>query len=289
MSRESKRGTVSRRGFLRVCAVGAAGVAGATAVGSTGVGVPSVEGTVPSVLDGQDDAEATVEELEAELLQRRQERLADLSSMDGQTRERAREVGIAARQGVVVFRATANRLGTAWAVDEHHLLTVAHNVPTDVQGADCWTLGGESFEAEVVDVDEDRSPDVALLDTDRSLSPLPTGSADSLMPDDTLVQVGHPGNFGFWVLAAGPFLRRDRENQFASEVPILVGNSGSPVLDLDGMVVGMSTSATIDDEQAEAWGEPFRDETVRHTPIRPEITTYHVPIDVALDRMEAWT
>lgn len=280
---------MSRRGFLRVCAIGTAGAAGASALDTTGVDSPSIGGAVPVDAGSQDDAEATVEELEAELRSRRTERRADLSTMDEQTREAARQVGFAAREGVVVLRATPTRLGTAWAVGDHHLLTVAHNVPVGDRRVNCWTLGGDSFEASVVDSDADRRPDVALLETERSLSPLETGRSESLSPDDTLVQVGHPGNFGYWVLAAGPFFRHDRDHRFASEVPILVGNSGSPVLDLDGRVVGISSAATIDAEQRASWGEPFRDETVLHEPVRPEITTYHVPIESALDRMEAWS
>lgn len=285
----------SRRGFVRICAVGAAGAVG---VGGSAAGAaPDVEtDSGPADRAGgsrsipaQDDLESTVEELRSEVEQRRQERREDLSTMPAETKQRAQEVGLAAREGVVVLQATSGSLGTAWAVDDSHLLTVAHTVSYSGQGVDCWSLGGEPFEGTVVDLVDNQSPDVGLIETDRTLSPLETGSSDTLDRNDPIVEVGHPGNFGYWVLAAGPYLEHDRTHAFASEVPILIGNSGSPVLDLDGRVVGISSFATIDDEQREAWGEPFRDETPLHEPVRPEITTYHVPIEEALERMEEWT
>ncbi|AGN02793.1 hypothetical protein L593_14270 [Salinarchaeum sp. Harcht-Bsk1] len=236
-----------------------------------------------------EDPAAAVERLEDELEQRRQERRERLSTMPEAAKETAQDVGIQARSGVYVLKASPASLGTAWAVDESHLLTVAHTVQSADQEVDCWTLDGEQFSATVVDLVEDRRPDVGLLETERTLSPLETGMSEALDPEDPLVQVGHPGNFGYWVLAAGPYLHHEQQHSFASEVPILIGNSGSPVLGLDGMVVGISSYATISPEQEAAWGAPVRNETVLHEPVRPVITTYHVPIESALDRMEAWT
>lgn len=209
--------------------------------------------------------------------------------MSSKTRQSAGDVGLAARDGVVVLNAPSGSLGTAWAVDGDHLLTVAHNVSQEGQTVTCWSLSGQSFSATVADLVESQVPDVALLETEWDLSPLATGSADSLGSGDTLVQVGHPGHFGYWVLAAGPYRHQNRTHVFASEVPILIGNSGSPVLDLDGEVVGISTSATISEDQEDAWGSPFRDETVLHEPVRPDVTTYHVPVESALERVEEWT
>lgn len=240
---------------------------------------------MPAVQDGEE----TLEQLRAELQSKREQRRERLSTMDAGTKDQLQDVGVAARDGVVVLRSSPSSLGTAWAVDEGHLLTVAHNVSGRDQEVTCWSLTGDEFEASVVDFVASQTPDVALLETDRTLSPLPTGEAASLVEDDPLLEIGHPASFGYWVLSAGPFLDHRREHAFATEVPILIGNSGSPVLDADGDVVGISSFATIHDEQRDAWGSPFRDGEVLHEPVRPRITTFHVPIEDALDKMEEWT
>ena len=283
----------TRRRFVQVLALSGAGALGSAAAGAAedGTVAPgSTASTEPArTPQADDDPAATAERLEAELEQRRQERRERLSTMATETKRTARDVGLRARSGVYVLNSGPGMLGTAWAVDESHLLTVAHTVDHAGQDVECWTLDGTKFDATVVDLVDDRQPDVGLLEADRTLSPLPTGTTDSLEPNDPLVQVGHPGNFGYWVLAAGPFLRHERTHAFASRVPILIGNSGSPVLTREGTVVGISTSATISPEQADAWGRPFRNDTVQYEPVRPEITTYHVPIESALDQLEAWT
>jgi serine protease Do len=285
----------SRRGFVRICAVGGAGAigVGGSLLGAASGAEAGSQSAVPDSrsrpLPAQDDLEGTVEDLRAQVQQRRQERRERLSTMPAQTKQQAQTVGIAAREGVVVLQAGAGSLATAWAVDDSHLLTVAHAVPAPGRPVECWSLDGEPFEGTVVDLVDDQNPDVGLIETDQTLTPLETGSSQALEPDDPLVEVGHPGNFGYWVLSAGPYLAHERTHAFASEVPILIGNSGSPVLDLDGQVVGISSFATIDQAQQAAWGEPFRDETPMHEPVRPEITTYHVPIEDAIDRMEEWT
>lgn len=269
----------SRRSFLRVCAVGAA----------AGSGVAAGEAVDDLAAAGSLQSEDTVADLQADLERKRRRRRERRSTMRPDRKEQARQVGLAARPGVVVLESGPGNLATGWAVESGRLLTAGHAVTAVGQTIDCWTLAGEPFEATVAGLVSDLSPDVALLETDRELSTLETGSASSLEDDDTLVQVGHPAHFGYWVLAAGPYRGPSTAETFASEVPILVGNSGSPVLDLEGRVVGLSSSSDMDPEQREAWGEPFRDETVLHEPVRPQITTYHVPIESALDRLEGWT
>jgi S1-C subfamily serine protease len=101
--------------------------------------------------------------------------------------------------------------------------------------------------------------DLALLRTDYEGTPLPAGDAETLETGQPLVIVGHPVHFGDWVTSLGRYvysgaaladagvsdaeadkrgLPSPRPSGFTAVVPAQGGNSGSPVVTLDGTVVG---------------------------------------------------
>lgn len=160
-----------------------------------------------------------------------------------------------ARDGVVVLEATSGSLGTAWAVDDSHLLTVAHTVSYLGQAVECWSLQGESFEGEVVDLVDDQDPDVGLIETGRTLTPLDTGSSESLEADDTIVEVGHPGNFVGMTIGAVP--REERGVGEPSERSTTTSTTGrrptasgsttsTPNSQRGGRILAMADDATDD-------------------------------------------
>lgn len=252
--------------------------------------------------------------IEAELEQRRDDLAAELAELEalpdqiadlhrflletvaaravprfpGATRQEALAVGRAARESVVALD-VVERFGqgtaTAWFVTDHTLLTNSHNVDSEFEHLYGVTASGESFEASLVDRVESQEPDVALLETDYSGVPLSTGDATSLAVDDPLVQVGHPAGFGFWVITLGGFVRQPTPDEVHATIPGLAGNSGSPILDLDGGVVAMTYAGKpgeiVDPEPA--------DDVVRIGSMAVDPFTSAVSIEAAMERMEAWT
>lgn len=177
-------------------------------------------------------------------------------------RERAREVGERARESVVVAEADrpgpAATTGAAWFVEPDSLATTAHGVAGS-ETVTAWTLDGDSMEASVSGRTEGtdfRGDDVAILGTDREMAPLETGDSGSLEGGQPLVQVGHPYAVGNWIVSLGRFVgSHGRTDRLLSTLPTMQGNSGSPVLTLDGECVAMTTGSVPRDQQLRRVGE----------------------------------
>lgn len=166
------------------------------------------------------------------------------SAFSPSVRRRAREVGAANRPGVVVLQPVdAATSGTAWVHDAGHLLTNAHVL--DELGSDdleAQTSDGTTFDVAVEHRTE--TPDLALLSAAAEPpAPLQAGDSTALEPGQPLVQVGHV-RLGYWTISVGRFRRRvDGQSWLLTDLPTMPGNSGSPVLTLDGQVVGMTFGA----------------------------------------------
>ena len=215
------------------------------------------------------------------------------SSFDAETRQRAKEVGLATREGVVYLQlrsAEGFYVGTGWVFDGDHVVTNAHVVG---QGSDvtCYTLGGDQLPVERVGTS--RTPDVALLRADGDLpAALPTGNAADLDRGQPLVQVGHPGSVGNWVVSLGRFKRRTgvfgTGETLRSTVPTARGNSGSPLVTLDGDVVGMTFASTTQMSRLPGAAPEPSDPTVRES-FDPESTALHVAVGRVESLVEEWT
>lgn len=201
------------------------------------------------------------------------------------TRERASEVGTSVRESVVVLR-DGNRGGTGWFVGEGEIVTNAH-VADGSRTLSVETFDGATGTGERVGYHEELQPDLALLETDLSVPPLSLGSLDDLSRGDPLVTVGHPGRLGQWILSLGRYLRvLDGIDWLLSTVPTRNGNSGGPLVTLDGDVVGVVSGATT----GTAGNRPdySRNETA-YTEL-PEIAeqTTSVPVDTLEASLSDW-
>lgn len=218
---------------------------------------------------------------------------------DQSTLDRAQAVGESLRPSVVYLDVQLGEFSTAtatgWFVEEDLVLTNAHNVrgATSITG---YTVDGAQFDATVAGAIEGSVPDVALLRTAATGTPLPTGDSTALSPGDQLVQVGHPGGYGNWVISTGVLVERTsvyapddtKYGDLRSSVVGRQGVSGSPVATLDGDVIGMTYG-----------GEPMtqrgRDEApepsaslVYDWPIAARTWGSHVPVEVATTAMADW-
>ncbi|MEX2212294.1 MAG: trypsin-like peptidase domain-containing protein [Gaiellaceae bacterium] len=142
-------------------------------------------------------------------------------------------------------------LGSGWLFDDaRHVVTNEHVV----EGADRVTVAfadGTEIDAEVVGVD--RSTDVAVLelseDAPDSADPLPQGSSTTLQIGDTVIAIGSPmGLQGTVTAGIVSALDRDIEapdgftidGSIQTDAALNRGNSGGPLLDASGRVVGMN-------------------------------------------------
>jgi S1-C subfamily serine protease len=141
--------------------------------------------------------------------------------------------------------------GSGWVLDgEGHIVTNQHVV----DGADEVTVkfhDGSEIQADVVGTDP--SSDVALLklnEVPEDLQPLERGSSESLRIGDPVVAIGSP--FGLeGTVTAGIVSAKNRQLQapnsytidgaIQTDAALNHGNSGGPLLDFDGRVVGMNS------------------------------------------------
>lgn len=97
----------------------------------------------------------------------------------------------------------------------------------------------------------DRQLDIALLRVDRSPNPPSLELADSEQVDvgDKVVAIGHPEQGGLWTLTTGTVSTRiknlakvEGKDMFQTDASINHGNSGGPLFNSSGSVIGMNTS-----------------------------------------------
>lgn len=173
------------------------------------------------------------------------------------TLETAETVTTAARESVVHVTVLSDgeesATGTGWFVSPDEILTNAHVVRDNYtqEVADrcrITRVDGSQFEAVVTGTPPEYQPDMALLRAEETGPPLELGTDLDLEPGQPLVQVGHPGGVGYWYHTLGRFVAREHwmlpdETEYydiKTTVPGLEGASGSPVLDLEGRVVGLT-------------------------------------------------
>jgi putative serine protease PepD len=140
--------------------------------------------------------------------------------------------------------------GSGFVIDgEGHVITNQH-VVDGAEQVSVVTADGESHDADVVGTDP--STDIALLDVvnDADLPVLTLGSSETLSVGDPVVAIGSP--FGLQgTVTAGIVSGLDREIQapdgFAidgaiqTDAALNSGNSGGPLLDAQGRVVGVNS------------------------------------------------
>jgi S1-C subfamily serine protease len=143
-------------------------------------------------------------------------------------------------------------LGSGFVIDRQgHIITNAH-VVLDAQQVEVGFSNGATYEAEVVGAD--RATDIAVLKVDvpaDALRPLPLGSARDVQVGDPVVAIGNPLGTER-TLTAGIVSAVSREIEsleqgvqiygvIQTDASINHGNSGGPLIDADGRVIGVNS------------------------------------------------
>ncbi|SFL06061.1 serine protease Do [Halogranum rubrum] len=274
----------TRRGFLGLLTGFAGGTALATYTSIPDEYLPPREALPPEIRPPETVTESTTETTGG---------TPTTTEFPEDVRERAREVGLATRDAVVYLELRAgNRysVGTGWILDDTHIVTNGHVV---AQGGEvtCYTADGDTLDVELVEASQ--RPDVALLrTTDDVPATLSTGSAEDLDRNQPLVQVGHPGSVGNWVISLGTFTGRTgvlgTGDTLKTSVPSAQGSSGSPLVTLDGDVVGLTYASTIERGRFPGSAPEPTDDRVRES-FRTNSAALHVPIERVESLVAEWS
>jgi S1-C subfamily serine protease len=142
-------------------------------------------------------------------------------------------------------------LGSGFVIDKSgHIVTNFH-VIENADEVEVSFSNGEEMDAEIVG--RDASTDIAVLRVDaesRALKPLPLGDSDRLQVGDEVAAIGNPLGYertmtAGIVSALGRVI--ESPGQFAIDeviqidAPINSGNSGGPLLNASGQVIGVNT------------------------------------------------
>jgi putative serine protease PepD len=163
--------------------------------------------------------------------------------------------------------------GSGFVIDEQGRVVTNHHVVENATEVTVLTSDGKEHAATVVG--SDPSTDIALLDVedDANLTPIELGSAASLSVGDPVVAIGSP--FGLQgTVTSGIVSGLDREIQapdgFAidgaiqTDAALNSGNSGGPLLDSRGRVVGVNSQIETRSGGNDGVGYAVPVETVRN-------------------------
>ena len=160
-------------------------------------------------------------------------------------------VGITTEATTNVFgqQAVSANAGTGFILTEDGYIITNQHV---VAGADTITVtlySGETYAAELVGADA--SYDIAVLKIDATgLSAVSVGDSDTLQVGESVVAIGNPLGELTWTMTNGIISALNREintdgnpqNMIQTNAAINSGNSGGPLFDMDGNVIGVTSA-----------------------------------------------
>ncbi len=142
----------------------------------------------------------------------------------------------------------SNSLGSGFVIDPSGIIITNNHVIADANDVTVIFTNGQKLKAEVIG--KDSKVDVAVLRVkpDKPLKAAKFGDSDKMRVGDWVVAVGNPFGLGGTV-TAGIISARNRnidsgpyDNYFQTDAAINKGNSGGPLFNMDGEVIGINTA-----------------------------------------------
>lgn len=135
-------------------------------------------------------------------------------------------------------------LGTGFVIDENGLIATNLHVIGEARPITVQLADGSKHDAIAVHA-SDRKLDLAVIkiDTKKKLKPLPLGDSGKIPQGQAIVALGHPRGLEYSVVAGVLSGKRELDgvSMLQLAIPIEQGNSGGPVLDMQGRVLGIVT------------------------------------------------
>ena len=142
----------------------------------------------------------------------------------------------------------ATGLGSGFIIDRKGIVVTNNHV---IQGAEDIVVsvnGSKEYKAKVIGKDPYMDLAVLQIESDEKFIPVSFGDSDKARIGDWVIAIGNPYGFGGTV-TTGIISSRNRDigltrydDFIQTDASINVGNSGGPLFDLDGKVVGINTA-----------------------------------------------
>src|SRR5215475_6378880 len=141
-----------------------------------------------------------------------------------------------------------NSLGSGFIIDASGIVVTNNHVISEADEINVILNDGSKLKAELIG--RDQKTDIALLRVkpDKPLKAVKFGDSDKLRLGEWVIAIGNPFSFGGSV-TAGIVSGRNRDinsgpydNYIQTDAAINRGNSGGPLFNLDGEVVGVNTA-----------------------------------------------
>ncbi|MBL4625971.1 MAG: Do family serine endopeptidase [Pelagibacteraceae bacterium] len=142
----------------------------------------------------------------------------------------------------------ATALGSGFIIDSKGIVVTNNHV---IQGAEDIVVsvnGSKEYKAKVIGKDPYMDLAVLQIESDEKFIPVSFGDSDKARVGDWVIAIGNPYGFGGTV-TTGIISSRNRDigltrydDFIQTDASINVGNSGGPLFDLNGKVVGINTA-----------------------------------------------
>jgi serine protease Do len=140
-----------------------------------------------------------------------------------------------------------NSLGSGFIVDTSGVVVTNNHVIADADEISVIMNDGSKFKAEIVGVDKKTDLAVLKFTPNKPLTAVKFGDSDKLRLGEWVIAIGNPFSLGGTV-TAGIVSARNRDissgpydNYIQTDAAINRGNSGGPLFNLDGEVIGVNT------------------------------------------------
>ncbi len=139
-------------------------------------------------------------------------------------------------------------LGSGFIIDENGIVVTNNHVIQDADDIIVRVNGDQEYKAKVLGADPLMDIAVLQLETDEKFKPVGFGDSDKARIGDWVLAIGNPFGLGGTV-TAGIISARNRsiglsryEDFIQTDASINSGNSGGPLFDMEGNVIGINTA-----------------------------------------------
>ena len=142
----------------------------------------------------------------------------------------------------------SSALGSGFIINEKGIIVTNNHVIEGAEDIVVQVNGGKEYKAKVIGADPLSDIAVLQLDTKDKFIPVKFGDSDKARIGDWVIAIGNPFGFGGTV-TSGIISARNRsiglsryEDYIQTDASINSGNSGGPLFDMNGDVIGINTA-----------------------------------------------